>query len=115
MSITPAIDKLLETEYNGVKYTPIENQVADIVDNILVVTDIATSPFIPVRAAMNKCIYFKLFESLPEAGKILGDVGAIINVQFRKSSYKDMIEKLEKEKQYILKTGQIGPVIKNTD
>ena len=57
--------------------------------------------------------YYRIAISLPESGKIIGHILTDVNIYFRKNEYEKLIAALESERQYIIKNGTSGPVIRN--
>jgi len=98
----------------GKQGTPIDNPLADKMNACFKIFEGAAVLDPPLRL-ITEDPWYKVFVSLPEAGKIIGHTAAIVNIYFRKNEYSNFITELEKEKQYILKYGQVGPVITSAD
>lgn len=94
------------------KREPIENWLADGMNEYFKLVERAAIFYPPLRAATMHP-YYLTFSMLPEIGKMIGHAGGYINIYFRQNEYTKQIKVLEREREYILKNKQLGPVIKS--
>lgn len=96
------------------KSPPIDNWLADDMNDCFKKLKYVAVLAPPLRV-ITEHPYYKIFVSLPEAGKIIGHAATYVNIYFRKNEYQKIIEELENEKRYIYRNGQTGPIIKSMD
>lgn len=101
-----AIEKLKE-EYGLEEWTPTENVTAEIVDNGIELAESVAS-IVPEGEKITCHYLWRIFMSLPEAGKMIGNGGAVINIFFQRDEYIKKLQELEQREQE-LKAKEVGP------
>lgn len=79
----------------------IENENAQLLDDMTNQAESLMS-IIPEGDLITCHYLWRILKSLPEAGKILGQTGAMINIYFRINEYKEKLKQLEEEEKRLL-------------
>lgn len=101
-----AIEKLKE-KHGLEEWTPTENVTAEVVDNGIDLAENVAS-IVPEGKKITCHYLWRIFKSLPEVGKMLGNGGANINIMFQRDEYMKKYQELEQQEQE-LKAKEVGP------
>jgi hypothetical protein len=95
------VEKLKESY--GLEDRPsIENETADIVEQGINITEELAS-VVPGGDKITCHYLWRIFKSIPDVGKMLGNSGAIINIMFQRNEYEKKLKELEQQEKELLK------------
>lgn len=84
--------------------TNIKNETAEALDKgISAVEEIAS--YIPEGDKLTCHYLWRIFKSVPDAGRMLGNAGAAITIMFQRNEYEKKLKELEQQEQELLKNG----------
>lgn len=91
----------LKKKYGLQGRDPIKNEIAEVIDEGIAFAEEVAS-VIPGGDKLTCHYLWRIFKSVPEAGKMLGNGAATINIMFQRREYEKKLKELEQQEQELL-------------